>query len=76
MDGQATLNSRPFLVPHSNTKQHKNFFIHTATSLNQLSDDLVKVRADEDFKLLISTPSTILAFIPHAHTPLLLHLLF
>ena len=60
MDGQATLNSKPFLVPHSNTEQHKNFFfIHTATSWNQLSDDQVKVPADEDFKLLISTPSTI-----------------
>ena len=26
IDEQATLNSRPFLVPHSNTEQHKNLF--------------------------------------------------
>ena len=45
IDKQATLNSRPFLVPHyrgnSNTEQHKNFLfllVRTTTDWNHLSD--------------------------------------
>ena len=53
IDTQATLNFRPFLVPHSNTEKHKNsfflfffflffFFFRATTDWNHLSDDQVK----------------------------------
>ena len=61
-DRQATLNSRPFLVLHSNTEQHKNsffFLVCTTTNWNHLSDDQVKAPTLEDFKQRIATPSTI-----------------
>ena len=60
MDRQATLNSRSFLVPHSNAEQHKNsFFFSTITDWSHLSDDRVKAPTLEDFKQQIVTQSTI-----------------
>ena len=49
-DRKATLNSRPFLVPHSNTEQH---------NWNHLSDDQVKAPTSEDFRRRIATKITI-----------------
>ena len=59
IDRQATLNSRPFLVPHSNTEQHKNSFVRTTTDSNHLGDYQVKALALVDFKQRIVTQSTI-----------------
>ena len=60
IDRQATLNSRPFLVPHSNTEQHKNsFFARTTTDWNHISDCQVKAPTLEDIKQRIVTQSTI-----------------
>ena len=60
IDRHATLNSRPFLVPHSNTEQHKNsFFVRTTTDWNHLSDYQVKAPTLENFKQRIVTQSII-----------------
>ena len=68
IDRQVTLNSRPFLVPHSNTEHHKNyFFVRTTTDWNHLSDDQVKAPTLEDFKRRIATQSTI--WFARAHSP-------
>ena len=43
IDTQATLNSRPFLAPHSNTQQHNNsFFVCNTTDWNHPSGGHVK----------------------------------
>ena len=34
---EQTLNSRPFQVPHSNTEQHRNLFVHTATGTTSVT---------------------------------------
>ena len=60
IDRQATLNSRPFLAPHSNTEQHKNsFFVRTTTDSNHLGDYQVMAPTLEDFKQRTVTQSTI-----------------
>ena len=68
IDRQATLNSRPFLAPHSNTEQHKNsFFVRTTTDSNHLGDYQVMAPTLEDFKQRIVTQSTI--WFACAHSP-------
>ena len=75
IDRQATFNSRPFLVSHSNTEQHTNsffffsffFFVRTTTDRNHISDDQVK--APKDFKQRIATQSTIWFARAHTRTP-------
>ena len=68
IDRQETLNSRPFLVPHSNTEQHKNsFFARTTTDWSHISDDQVKAPTLKDFKQWIITQSTI--WFAHVHCP-------
>lgn len=65
-DRQATLNSRPFLVPHSNTQQHKNsFIVPTMTDWNHLSDDQAKAPVLEDFKWLITTVTSVCTLPSH-----------
>ena len=65
-DRQATLNSRPFLVPHSNTQQHKNsFIVPTMTDWNHLSDDQAKAPVLEDFKWLITTITSVCTLPSH-----------
>ena len=63
---QATLNSRPFLVPHSNRLLNSTrtlflvlFFVHITTDWNHLSDDQVKAPTLEDFRRWITAQSTI-----------------
>ena len=58
----------PFLVPHSNTEQHKNsFFVHTTTDWNHLNDNQVKAPMLENFKQRIVTQNTI--WFACAHSP-------
>ena len=66
--GTVSLNSKPFLFPHSNNEQHKySFFVHTTTDWNHLSDYQMKAPTLEDFKQRIVTQSTI--WFAHAHSP-------
>ena len=68
IDRRATLNSRPFFVPHSSTEQHKNsFFVRTTTDWNHISADQVKAPTLKDFKQRIITQSTI--WFARAHSP-------